>query len=289
MGGNMLGMLLIFGAIFAHQAETILVRNYGKKHGAGGFFFNAIICFAALFYFFITDKGGLNFPPKLWLYGIINASMYAIGYYTGYVAYSTGSYALTKLFMSFGILISIFYGIVFLGEPATVLTYISFALILAALALANYRKKEADDKITVKWLINIIFMVASNAAISIIGKMQHGTFDGDFKNEFLIISLAGATVMLFAFGFIFERDSLKKTFKYGLMYGGGAGVLSGINNLATLGVYAYLPISVVSPVKSGLNMVLSFLTAVLLYKEKFSKRQVVGVALGILAIVLINL
>ena len=289
MGGSMLGMLLIFGAISAHQAETVLVRNYGKKYGAGGFFFNAIICFAALCYFFVTDKGGLQFPPKLWVYGLINSAMYAIGYYTGYVAYSTGSYALTKLFMSFGILISIFYGIVFLNEPTTVLTYISFALIIAALVLVNYRKKSANDKISLKWIINIILMVASNAAISIIGKMQYAAFDGNFKNEFLIISLAGATVVLFVLGFLLERDSFKKTFKYGLLYGGGAGVLSGINNLITLGVYAYLPISVVSPVKSGFNMALSFAVSVFLFKERFTKRQLVGVLIGILAIVLINL
>ena len=60
-----MGYLLILINQAAHQVEGMLVRRYGKKHGAGGLFFNAIICLFAMFFFVLTDKGGFYFPKEL--------------------------------------------------------------------------------------------------------------------------------------------------------------------------------------------------------------------------------
>ena len=154
----------------------------------------------------------------------------------------------------------------------------------------NYHKKENEDqKISLKWIIYILLIVVSNAAITIIGKMQHGVFGDTYKNEFLIISLAGAAISLFVLGMIFERDSLKPTMKHGFFYGASAGIFNGVNNLFVLVTYNYLPISFTSPLKSGLGIIISFLISALLYKEKFNRRQLISVVIGILAVVLMNI
>lgn len=289
MNYSLTGILLVLGSLTAHQLETIIVRNYGKKYGKGGMFFNAIICLFAMIYFFITDKGGLQFTKGILGYGIVNSFMYATGFYAGYVAYKTGSFGLTRLFTSFGVMISTFYGIIFLHEPATILTYISLAMILVSLALMNYQKSDENDrKVSLKWIVYIVFIVVSNAAIAIIGRMQHGVYGDTYKNEFLIISLAGAAISLFILGAVFERDNFKIIIKRGIPYGAAAGIFNGINNLLILVTYNYLPISFTSPVKSGLCIVISFALSVFLYKEKFTKRQLISVFIGVVAIVLMN-
>ena len=53
-------------------------------------------------------------------------------------------------------------------------------------------------------------------------------------------------------------------------------------------VYVFFPLSFLSPVKTGLGMAISFLVSVLFYKEKFGRRQLVGVTLGVLSVILIN-
>lgn len=283
------GMLLVLIGLTFHQFEAIIVKRYGKKYGKGGMFFNAIICLFAMVYFFVTDKDGLNFAKEIWDYGVVNAVMYATGFYTAYVAYRIGSFGLTRLFTSFGVIISTFYGIIFLKEPTTFLTYVALFMILVSLFLMNYNKQENDkQKITFKWLIYVFLIVLSNAAIAIIGRMQHKVYGDLYRNEFLIISLAGAAISLFIFGFIFERKSFKSTIKYGFFYGASAGIFNGINNLLVLITYNYLPISFTSPVKSGVGMIISFVLAITLYKEKFSKRQLVSVAIGVVAVVLMN-
>ena len=286
---SMIGMLFVMGSLVSHQLETMLVKQYGDKYGKGGMFFNAIICIFAMIYFFISDTDGLNFSGKIWIYGIVNSTMYATGFYAAYVAYKSGSFGLTKLFTSFGVVVTTFYGIIFLGEPTTIFTYIAIGMILISLGLMNYQKQDSgNQKMSFVWILCVILVIVSNAAITIIGKMQHGAYGDTYNNEFLIISLCGAAVSLFSLGAIFERNSFKPTIKNGLLYGAGAGVLNGINNLLVLVTYNYLPISFTSPVKAGLGIVLSFVVSLLLYREKFTRRQLISVVIGIGAVILMN-
>ena len=291
MGNGMIGMIIILLGLIMHQIETIIVKNYGKKHGQGGMFFNAIICLFAMIYFFITDKNGLLFPKGIWIYGIVNSIMYATGFYTGYAAYKTGSFGFTKLFVSFSAIFSIFYGIIFLKEPTSVIMYIAIAMIFLSVFLMNYQKDgdSGKNKISVKWIIYIILTVLSNAFISIIGRMQYGVYGDTYKNEFLIISLAGGAISLLILGAILERDSFKYTVKHGFLYGAGAGVCNGINNLLLLVAYNYLPISFISPVRTGIGIILGFIISILLYKERFTRRQLISAGIGIAAVILMNL
>ena len=71
MSGYALGMVYLVASVLVHQFETIVVKNYGKKYGKGGMFFNAIICLFAAIYFFVSDTDGLNFAKEIWVYGII--------------------------------------------------------------------------------------------------------------------------------------------------------------------------------------------------------------------------
>ncbi|MBO5454117.1 MAG: EamA family transporter [Clostridia bacterium] len=292
MGNSTIGMLLVLASLTVHQFEAMIVKHYGKKYGKGGMFFNAFICLFAMIYFIITDKDGLQFTPQLWVYGLINSTMYATGFYTAYAAYKTGSFGITRLLTSFGVIIPTFYGIVFLKETTTVFTYIALVLILLSLFLMNYQKRDKNtpkENISVKWLVFVVLTILSNAIITIIGRKQIDAFNDMYKNEFLMISLAGATVALFVLGMILERDSFKQTIKHGFLYGAGAGIFNGINNLLILVTYAYLPLSVVSPVKSGLGIVISFVMSLVIYKEKFTRRQLVSACIGIVAVVLMNL
>lgn len=291
MGSGIIGMLLVIFGVMMNQSEAVTVRQYGKKYGQGGMIFSGIMCLFAMLYFLVTDRDGLMFSKGILLLGIVNSVMYAIGFYMAYVAFKTGSFGLSRLVMSYGVIISTFYGIIFLKEPATVITYIALILILVSMFLMYYQKQDTSDekKISFKWILSLFFVVISNSASTIIARIQHGMYEGAFINEFMLVSLAGGGILLFVLGAVFERDSLKPTFKHGLLYGAGAGVFNGINNLTGLMAFGYLPLSVISPVRSALGVVIGFLVSVFLYKETFSRRQVVSVVMGILAVILMNL
>lgn len=82
---------------------------------------------------------------------------------------------------------------------------------------------------------------------------------------------------------------MKEIVRYGTPYAVGAGVINGFRNILALVICTFLPISISSAMGSGLKIVISFVISYFLFKETFLKRQIVGVAVGAAALVLLNL
>lgn len=285
-----MGIFLLLLSLLIHQGESVIVKEYGKRYGSGGMFFNAIICLFSVLFFFIIDKDGLRFPPGLLIYGGISCLMYAAGFYSGYLALKLGSYANTKMIGSAGIIINVVYGTGFLGEPLSAMKIAAIAMIFAAVFLMNYQK--ADEKkaaFNFKWLIAVIVMVISNAAIGILKKEQQLFFHGACDNEFMILSYIGSVVFLLLFALIGEKGKITDTLKHGTLFGALAGLCNGASNFITLVVYALVPMSVVSPVSAGGGIILSFVISSVIYKEKFTIRQMISAVVCVVALVMFQL
>lgn len=286
-----MGILLIVLNQIAHQVEGMIVRSYGKKHGSGGMFFNAIICLAAMLFFVVTDKNGLCFPKEIFIYGFISCLMFASGFYSMYLALQLGSYAMSRLISSFSGIFAIGYGLLILKEPAGIITYIALILVFISVFLTNYSKGNADGGKTfsVKWLICVLVSLVSNGFIAIISRMQQIRFENAYDNEFMMLSFGGAFAALMLIGFFLEKDKFRSIIRSGTLYGLGAGLANGAANFLNLLTYLFIPISIVTPIRTGMGIVASFLISMVLYKEKFSKQQMVGAVIGVAAIVLLTI
>ena len=288
------GYLLILLFTLCNVGESILVKDYAKRHGSGGMLMNAVIALFASLFFLITDTGGFYVPAGMLPLALINCCLFAAGFYFTFVAFRVGPYGLTRLISSFSLLFTIFYGLIFLEEPITPLTFPGIAMILAAMVLINYKGKGAvaapeENGVSLKWLIYLLISVVANGFIGILTRMQQIRFDNACSNEFQFISIGGSFVMLAVMGVILDRDKLRGILKHGLLYGVGAGICNGAKNFVTLAVYLYIPISTAGPIKTGLGMVSAFVVALLLYKERYTRLQLIGVVLGAVAVVLLGL
>ncbi len=280
-------LLLVFTAI--DQAEGIIVKGYGKRHNIGGLFFNALMSGAASLFFILKGifyEGGLSFPKELLSYGILSCVMFALGFYFMYVALQLGSFAITRLINSFSAVVSIVYGIAILGEKAGFLTYIGIVMVFVSVILMQLGKNEQGDKkaFSVKWLVCILISAVANGFIGVISKAQQNRFNGTCDTEFMIISFAGAFLSLVILGFILERKNLSYIVRHGIPYGIGAGLVNGGKNFINLLLIATIPLSVVTPVRTGIGFIASFAISVFLYREKFTKMQIISVIIGIAAI-----
>ena len=85
-------------------------------------------------------------------------------------------------------------------------------------------------------------------------------------------------------GVLFFEDGVRQGF-----YGGDSGLENGVNNVCILLSYNYFTLSFLSPFKTGVGMVITFLLATLLYKEKYTNRQKLAVLIGVLSIILMNI
>lgn len=285
------GYLLILLFAVLTRVESIFVKNYAKKYGDGGMLINAVIAFFACSFFVITDTGGFNFPSEMLPLGAINALLYASGFYFMFASMKIGPYGLTQLITGFSLLFSVTYGIFFLGEPTTPLTYIGISLILTATVLINCNGKKNDEceqnKISLRWAIYLFINVCANGFIIILTKMQQIQFNNECSNEFQIISTGGAFLILAIIGIIADRKKIKSIMKIGILYGVGAGLCNGAKNFVQIAALLFLPVSVISPTNSGLGLLTAFLVSIFLYKEKYSILQKIGVACSVGAVVLL--
>ena len=281
--------ILIFE--FANQGEVMLVRRYGKKYGAGGFLFNGVICLFAMIFFLVTDTGGLYFAPRLWKYGAANAILYGSGFYFAYLAYRAGPYLLTHTITGLSFVFPIFYGLFFLNESANYMTYLALVCTFVSFFLMVYgkpKKKEDEKKgFSFLWLVATLITLFSNGFISILSKMQQAAFENQYTNEYMVITLSGATFFLLLLGFITEQKNLKVLRKGGV-YGMGAGLLNGAKNFANLAAMMIVPLTILTPVKMAIAKPLNFCVSFFIYKERYTMLQYLSIGFGILSVVLMQ-
>ena len=284
-----MGYLLIVVFTLLNLGESIAVRTYAKRHGSGGMLMNAIVALFAALFFLVTDTGGFYAPIEMLPLALINACLFGAGFYFTFISYRIGPFGLTRLLSGFSLLFSIFYGIFSLGEKPSVLTYIGIVAIFASMVLINYKKKGDDDEkgVSLKWFICIMTSVIANGFIAILTRMQQIRFNDACSNEFQFISIGGSFLILAVLGIILDRDKLPYILKHGSLYGLVGGVFNGAKNFLTLIIYTLLPLSILSPMKTGLNMIATFAMALLYYKERYTKRQMIGVTLGVAAVLLL--
>ena len=289
---SFLPILLIIVSRSVHQLEGVFIKKYNAKHEKGGFIFTAIVSLFSMVFFLLadifTDKSGLRFPPNLILYGVFAGIAFCLASFLTYLALGCGSFVLSRLILSYGILVTVVHGL-FLGETITLLGWIGLALIVVSLYFVKGNETGESVKVTKKWVIYITLSVVFAGVFGILQRQQQIVFHEAYDNEFMIISLAVSALCLLIGGLVKDGKDLKYILRYGGLYAVGAGFSNGATNLLTLYLYTLAPMSFVAPMNAGASIVISFLISKLLFKEKFSKMQYLGVILGGVALILFNL
>jgi drug/metabolite transporter (DMT)-like permease len=275
-------------------AEGLLIKRYNKSHEKGGFIFTSFISLFSMLFFLITDSGNFNVPATLWVYAIIAGILYSSASLLTYIALGCGSFALSMLILSYALIIPTGYGLIFLCEKPTLFTYFGFALIIISLFLVR-AKKQADNKnvkISAKWVICIGISFLFSGLFSVLTRLQQIKFNDTATNEFMTIALSISFVCLFIIGLLKSPKDFTYVLRHGFLYTLGAGLSNGVTNMLGLLLVSEIiamPISIASPVRAGAKIIVSFLLSAIILKEKFEKRQVIGVILGGLAIVCLNI
>ena len=293
MPTTVIALLLAALGTGIHQVEGVMIKKYNSKHQKGGFIFTALISLFAMLFFFITDKGGLNFPVEMIPYGIASGAFYCIASFLTFVAFGCGSFVLTNLFLSYSLLFSVCYGLFVLNDPATPLTYIGLALMMVSVFLVRGAKKDDgnDEKVKVsfKWIVCVVLSVIGSGMFGVMQKLQQVKFEKSCDNEFMIVTLGFSAAVLLIAGIIMNGKDLLYILRHGGLYASAAGVSNGATNLLNLVVNAMIPISIAAPTRSGIKIVVSFLISLFIFKEKLTKRQITGVIIGAVALILLNI
>ena len=160
--------------------------------------------------------------------------------------------------------------------------------LVVALVLINLEEK-GEKKINLKWGIYVILAFAGNGMCSTVQKMQQTVFQGQYKNEFMIAALIMSAVAIGIFALITEKKQVLPNLKAGFWLYLICGLANGLANFFVVYLSLRVAASVMFPVISAGGIVLTFLVSLFFYKEKLSKWQILGSALGLVSVIFLNL
>ena len=280
-------LILIKSAV--NLSEGVLIKKYNKKYKFGSMFFTGIISLAAMLFSLLSDSDGFHAGTEILPYSLIFGAIYCVSYLMTFIALACGPFALSMLIISYSLVFPIVYGIVWLKESVTPFTCVGFALLAISLFLVLDTKNDGEYKISLKWGITIGITSVGNGILAIVQKMQQLRFNNVYNHEFMVIALALTTMVLLCLGIIRDRARIREVIRFGTPYAAAAGIANGLNNHLTMAINNLIPISISVPLISGVKIVMSYLYSSILFKERYLKRQVVGVIVGAAALVFLNL
>ncbi|MGN0779257.1 MAG: EamA family transporter [Aristaeellaceae bacterium] len=278
--------------------QSLFTRLYSANY-AGPATSNATSVFSVCYGVFVAAAsfflGGMSFAPS-WqtvLLGLLNAGMLIL-YNTSIIeAGNRGSYSFLMVASMFGgILVPMAVGVLFLGEQLTGLQIMGVVLMLISLVLMNMQSisLKGASKSYYVWCIALFF---ANGLYGAINNLQTQVMDGAQRTEMLTILYLGSALAVIAMEAMRGKGrQLLEGFRMGRkswLYVIIACVSATAAANLLLYILTQMESSILYTIDSGAVLVLSMLYALVLFKEKPSKEQAVGMAAAVVSIVLMNI
>lgn len=281
------------GVLLAAISVGICIQQVAKKaynsKGGGAFTFSAAGAAFSLIIYLLTGGGSLNFTGEIIPYALGFALTYSMALIGSFLAVKYGPLSISSLVMQYSLLIPTVYGLTVLGEPVKLTLLIGLALLGISLFLVNKKSKEQGVRLSFKWAICVLVNFVGNGGCSTIQKVQQLDFNGAYKSEFMLIAIAISVVVLFVAALFTEKDRVGYNLKTGLGWYALCGLANGGVNFGTMVLANRMSASLMFPIISAGGIIATSLVSVFFYKERLSAHQLVGLILGIVAIVAMNI
>lgn len=291
----MLSAVFLIIVIFSVVIQDVIKKHYNcKNNNKGALIFCLMSVLTAMVVFIASANHPLNFKPELIPFSFGFATAYATAMVFAVYALQYGPLALTSLVVSYSLLIPTSYGIIS-GEKPTKFFYMGMLLLIVSIFLFNFnfskKDKEEKTKISPKWIIYVSLLFIGNGMCSATQSIQIDAFNKQYSSEFMILALAMVAVIIFVVMLFTERKDVASSIKNGGVLAILCGAFNGIVNLLIIVIQQIgdIPKSVLFPCVSGGGMILTFIFAVVLFKEKMTKAQTAGFFVGVASVVFLNL
>lgn len=267
--------------------QNIVQKPYSvKTKGQGAYLFCLMTAFTSMLFFVISSKN-MVWDIRIVPYSVLFAIVYATSTVATFVAIASGAMSLTSLITSYSLMIPTIYGLIFLHEPISIGFVLGIILLMISLFLIN--QKTGSVKLSLKWVISVTIAFVAGGLCSVFQNLQQVTFDGAYKNEFMIIALLIVSVVFFTISLIKERKGLISYIKTGWYMGLFCGTMNGIVNLFVMILSARMSVSVMFPLISAGGIIVTYIFSRFVFKEILTNRQFIGFIFGIISVVLLNL
>ena len=263
--------------------QSALGKHYAVNGGKASVFnINKALSGAVVFLVFGL-VGGLSFHIPTLLFGLGYGVCLCISMYSGFKALSMGPMALTSIIASFSLIIPFIFGLTLWGEELSAYAAVGMLFLAASIILLNL--KGLGGEVSLKWSLLAFLTLLANGICSLVQKQHQRLYPGQFRGEFMLAALLCVLLILTVSGMV--RHGEERRFKpcpSGII----SGIMNGGANYIVLYLSATEKASVLFPMVSVANVIAVWLLGRIVFKERLRPPQMIGLASGILSMILLN-
>ncbi len=284
-----MNILLIILLCFLATGKVTLQTAFSKKNvrtlADTVLFIGLIFVFASLLF----CKNIIGASRETLLFGAIFGILTACFQLSYTKALAMGSVSLTVMTVNFSMLIPILFSYFAYDETVSPLGILGIILTLVSFLLsADFKTKSKTNRF---WLLLVICTFLANGGLSVTQKIYTSSNSVDSSAFVSITYVVSALITLIIYA-ILHAKHFERTYKISpklFLYAAAVGITLAVFQAVNTYAISTVPAGILFPSYSGGCIVFSVLAGVLLFKDKLKKRQVLSIAIGAIAVVLMNI
>lgn len=271
-------LLLLFSILLAVGCN-ILYHKLGDMRSP--FMFSAVSSLSWVL--MLIFGGAVNIQLTEVFFGVAYGIIQALFLYFKMRAMGAGPVSITTVIGNCSMLFSTIFGILYFKESVNLWQIFGVLGIIISVLLCLDAK--SDMKAAPKWKFFCIGFFFFASATGIVFKLFSKT-DGNGNNMMLISAF---TMVLFMLTLSFLKKESVFSQKKTLLFSVLAGAMSLGYNRLNLYLSGALPSVIFFPIFNGAIVLIVTVLGILIFRERLSKKQISGVLLGLLAIILLGI
>lgn len=281
---------LLFLSVFTDTFKNIYCNQFGNKvlrTTGDALLFNAV-CGVGAVGFFLCTGCGFKISAFSLVWALVFAFVTAAAQFFSLMAMSTGSMSFSVLFTYLGMIIPTVFGMIAYRQTPGIFQIFGLVLMLVTLYLSSGIKK--GEKLNLKWLFFALGSFVMWGLVGVIQQIHQNSDKADEINVFLLWSFLFLTAIFAVMTLLSSKAACNYRLKSkSTLPSLISGVIIGAVNLINLYLSGKISSIVLFPILNGGVIVLSGLAALFLFKEKLTRSQYAGIAIGTLAICLLGI
>lgn len=281
--------------------NNIARKLYNMSVPAGGqslWFFNTVMSFCCLIFITVysIDPTAKNPFAGIMDFSWASAAM-GVGFgvlvlaqiYTYMWALEIGPFSYTSVIVSLATLISALSGL-FFGESIDIFQYIGIGVMVICIVFSVDRSKKDGKRSSLKWLAISLVSCVTNGLVGVMQKI-HQNSPYKAQNVAFLISAFVFMMLASAAIWLIRRKKAEVEFKPNFKqaaFAGACGACLAVPHVANLFLAGSLPSAVFFPIINTGSLILTLVAATLIFKDKLTRLQWAGIALGIISSLLVS-
>lgn len=290
--------IVVMLAVCCSAMLSIMSSLFNRKNVAcknAEYIYNFIVSLGAFCSWFVLFLFFSDFNLSVLKYSLLYGVCYSVTFIALYKAIEHGTVSLTAFIKQLSLIGVAVWGFIFWNNSikATIMIGLLFLIVSLYLCLNPSRTVQQKKQITPKWLFFCCILFAANAGCSIVQKYQQLEFSGNYGIFFMLCG-AGFSVIISSLLLVKkvpkQTDPKVKISKKSMVYPFIGGVSSAMLNFSILRLMALgISESVFFPTIAVGGLIITTLFSSKICKEKLLINQWVGLGIGMIALIFLNI